>query len=178
MWYSCEFIQVFSPLSSTQLFFFFLLYFQVFLIFPLRLFTHIHTHCHTPGIRSLTGRRSLLNPSDANGRWPLAGEGDNKIIQWGFGAGPHTKEGRWAHLPSAGMAWKWGARGQRRPEHRLGEIRGRGGGEWEWQLPSASHGWAAVSWTNRSSAISTRQSLRTTSTWKHTVTCIKWPDGF
>lgn len=51
--------------------------------------------------------------SDANGQWPLAGQGDNKIIRWGLEAEQHTKEGRWAHLPSAGMPWKWGAKDQR-----------------------------------------------------------------
>lgn len=50
-------------------------------------------------------------------------QGDNKIIRWGFGVGPHTKECRWAYLPSAGIPWKWGARGQRRPVPCLGDIR-------------------------------------------------------
>lgn len=104
------------------------------------------TLAHTPRC-DCPQRHSLLHLSDANGRWPLAWRGDNKIIQWGFEAGPHTKEGRWAYLPSAGIQWKWGAKGQRR----AARLRGA---EWDWQPLSVSRCRAAVQHTNTSSALS------------------------
>lgn len=63
---------------------------------PLSLTRHFHR----------SRRRFPLSLTHANGQWPLACWGNNKIIQKGFRAKMNTKEGRWAHLPSAGMPWK------------------------------------------------------------------------